>query len=303
MTPSVLAMALRCAGLGWRVLAVEPQGKRPLVLDRARLAWGDGSTTDPAVIRGWWRRCPSANLGIVVPAGHVVLDVDAKPDEHGHTGRSHFRDLLDEHGPLPTTPAARTGGGGWHVWLRLPPGVEHGNGRGRLPRGIDVRGCERGYLVSPPSVHASGARYAWLEGRAPWEVPVAEVPPWLLVLLAPAEPPPVPRPPPPCPGMRDAVERYAYAALEAECRKVCNAPKGTREATLYAAAAALGSLVEVGALRRSTAAESLLECARVCGFVADDGEAQARRNIVRGLAAGAQRPRDLSTVGCAAVRA
>jgi hypothetical protein len=40
---------------------------------------------------------------------------------------------------------------------------------------LEFRGCG-GLLVCPPSLHASGRRYAWAMGRAIWEVPRPELP-------------------------------------------------------------------------------------------------------------------------------
>lgn len=43
------------------------------------------------------------------------------------------------------------------------------------PNGIEVK-SEGALVISSPSLHASGRRYAWLDGLAPWEVEVAELP-------------------------------------------------------------------------------------------------------------------------------
>ncbi len=51
--------------------------------------------------------------------------------------------------------------------------------RAGLADGIDIRG-DNGYVVAPPSLHASGSRYQW---TIPPDVPLAEPPPWLLEML------------------------------------------------------------------------------------------------------------------------
>src|SRR5207244_3124815 len=81
-----------------------------------------------------------------------------------------------EHGALPHGPRAISGGGGLHVWLRVPPSLAL---PGRLAPGIDVIGPGR-FVVAPPSRHPEGRQYAWLVGPA---APVPEAPDWLLALL------------------------------------------------------------------------------------------------------------------------
>jgi DNA-binding IscR family transcriptional regulator len=109
-----------------------------------------------------------------------VLDVD------GPEGRESLQGLS-----LPPTITAETGGGGLHYWYRLPEGVRVEN-TVRLAPGLDVRtkGC---YVVAPPSVHRSGARYRWADCCAPEDVTIADAPAWLLDLIATR--PRAPRPP------------------------------------------------------------------------------------------------------------
>ncbi|RJO79329.1 DNA primase [Nocardia panacis] len=107
----------------------------------------DDATTDPRVIRAWWRQFPDANIGVRPPTGVAVLDVDPR---NGGT--------LDSLRPYPETRMARTGSGGWHLWFRFD-----GESRGRLGGGpgVDVK-THRGYLVAPPSVHPeTHQRYTW----------------------------------------------------------------------------------------------------------------------------------------------
>ena len=60
---------------------------------------------------------------------------------------------------LPATLATRTGGGGFHLFYRIPescPCVE--STHDCVARGIDVRG-DYAYCTVPPSVHGTGGRY------------------------------------------------------------------------------------------------------------------------------------------------
>lgn len=104
-----------------------------------------------------------------------VLDVDDKP---GQGGGATLKAWVEEHGPLPDTPVARTGSG-LHFFFKHPEGKLTNKVRA-LGAGIDVR-ARGGFVVAPPSLHASGARYEWLQG--PWDTDLAAAPGWLLELL------------------------------------------------------------------------------------------------------------------------
>jgi len=118
------------------------------------------ATIDEATIFGWWRRWPGANVGIVtgMASGLLVLDIDPR-----HGGVESLALLEREHGSLPETAEVSTGGGGRHI-LFLHPGFRVKNRANMMP-GVDVRGDD-GYIVAPPSLHASGRRYEW---RRLWE--------------------------------------------------------------------------------------------------------------------------------------
>src|SRR5207253_2207139 len=78
-------------------------------------------TGDERTIRSWWDRWPWANIGIATGAvsGLVVVDVD--PAHGGTESLHHLQSLM---GSLPATLTASTGGGGWHLVLTHPGGVE-----------------------------------------------------------------------------------------------------------------------------------------------------------------------------------
>ena len=93
-------------------------------------------------------------------------------------GRESLGAVLDAGRDLPRTLRARTGGGGLHLFYAAPPNVRVANTAGRLPGvsrplpGIDLRG-DGGYVVVPPSVHASGRLYRWDRRR------IAPLPEWI----------------------------------------------------------------------------------------------------------------------------
>jgi hypothetical protein len=230
------------------------------------------ATNDGGIIRAWWARCPRANVGIRTGAasGLVVLDVD------GDAGIASLRALVRAHGHLPAA-WARTGSGGWHRYM-AHPGEHVGNSQGQLGAGLDIRG-DGGYVVAPPSLHASGGRYHW-PTPPPLELPPME--PWLLALLRPPEH----RDQVEGPRPRHGLDRYLAAALDGEARDVASAPQGQRNGRLNVAAYRLGRLLGNTATMH-VVAEVLLVAARTAGL----GEHEARATIRSGLAAGLRNPR------------
>jgi len=177
-TDGVLEAALLYASLGWRVFpthsmrdgacscgdpACTSPGKHP----RTRRGCND-ATTDEQRIRAWWKRWPEANVAVATGKGSglVVIDVDPR-----HGGEDTWEGLKHELALAPTW-EVRTGGGGLHAYFAYPPGATISIGAGALGPGVDHRG-DGGYVVTPPSNHASGGDYFWdvLEGE-----PLAELP-------------------------------------------------------------------------------------------------------------------------------
>lgn len=173
-----LAHALAYARLGWRVVPIPPGLKRPDLP-----AWQEQATTDPSLITDWFTRWPQHGIGLVCGAGSGVFALDVDP---AHGGDETLADLEAQHGALPDTVEAITGGGGRHLlfaWPELPAGAELRNSAGRLGPGLDIR-AEGGQIVVAPSVHpTSGRRYEWEASSLPGETAVATAPAWLVDLL------------------------------------------------------------------------------------------------------------------------
>lgn len=194
----------------------------------------DDATTDVEQVTEWWRRWPWANVGIRPPAGVIVLDVDPR-----HGGASALLNLTRQHGQLPQTLTARTGGGGFHIWLAYG-----GRTRGHLCRGVDVKN-NGGHLVAPPSQHISGGRYEWVTG-----LPTAPAPRWVRRILDP--PRPVTVPVARIGGRIDGLVRYVTEAPEGERNKrlywaACRAHESGLDTAPLVAAAVAGGLPERGA--------------------------------------------------------
>lgn len=169
---------LHTPGEGGRCSCHKPEcgnvGKHPRTMDGLKSA-----TTDAGQITKWWGMWPDANIAIATGAetGFVVVDVDPR-----HGGRESLKALLDRHGELAEKLYVVTGGGGWHLLFKHPGFTVRNiqNRPERLGEGIDFRG-DGGYVVAPPSLHASGARYAWGKGCEDADAP--EMPEWLKTLL------------------------------------------------------------------------------------------------------------------------
>lgn len=251
-----------------------PDCDRPGKHPRLRHGLTD-ATVDPRRIEMWWSRWPEANIGLRTGTAMDVADVDSPTGWHG------LRHILG--GAMPVGPQVRTGSGGWHFWF-APLG--HGNRVHLLP-GVDWRGVG-GYVVAPPSRHASGTFYYWVvrPGADPPSAPDA-----LRELIA--------GPDPPFAGNEGASElgwsggsaivhpdRYAAVALEAEADRVARAVVGTRNDTLNRAAFALGRLVGAGFLDAATVTRELMAAGAWCGL----GRAETIRTIRSGLTAGQGSP-------------
>lgn len=248
------------------------------------------ATVDELQIAAWWNKWPDANIGIATGEGVLVLDVD------GAEGEETLAALEAVHGPLPVTPEQTTGKGR-HLFFHVE--VETRNTSRRLGAGLDTRG-DGGYVIAAPSIHPSGRRYAWVDGRKPSEIGFAQAPEWLLAGLVRQKPE---RAAPaglerPHPGA--IPDAWVRGAVDGEFQRVARAAPGSRNATINEAAFRLGQLVGAGVLDEPTAKRTLEAAADACGALADERD-KTLGTIARGLAAGFENPRDLSQVGASRV--
>lgn len=228
-------------------------------------------TTDPDLIRSWWTKWPNANVGIATGAvsNRIVLDVDPR-----HGGDESLQRLEAEHGSLPRTLKARTGGGGGHYYFS---GSGFPSTSGKLASGLDVK-CEGGYVVVPPSSHKSGQKYEWLD-----ESPVAPVPDWLGQLALKAAKAKATRTPDQTALHTGRSCETTDPVVSAAVGRLVLADEGTRNSTAYGEALRVGRALghKPGAMEGARAA--LAKAATRSGLPSEEAE----RAVENGLRDGA----------------
>lgn len=214
------------------------------------------ATTDPDLIRKWWREEPDANIGAPCKLnGWAVVDID--PRNGGHTSLGAVEQKV---GLLPGTVMQITGGDGLHS-LYKSPGVP-------LPGtpfpGIDFK--HNGYILLAPSVHKSGGRYQW-SGDGRFRHPAVA---WPSVLVPRPRPRPVVRPVSNVTGedgTRDFMAELVQLVMDA-------APHSWhgRNNSLYTAACRAHALAQSGLLDLIDAEFALLSAADAVGLSRSEAE-------------------------------
>lgn len=283
---NLLAAALEYAALGWPVLPLHSwTGTRctcgrddcssPAKHPRTKSGLHD-ATTDTNKISDWWRQWPTANVGLRTGVAFDVLDVD------GAEGETNLVDhLVTADATLPGGPASFTGGDGRHL-LFQPTGA--GNRAGILPK-VDWRGTN-GYIVAPPSLHATGNRYRWDD---PPSTPLEFTPDILKVLVS---PPDADRgntgEARALPGGTGDGTAYGLRALDAEIDELRRAATGTRNHTLNQVAYNLYQLVSGGELAEHAVETRLQATALAIGL----GEHETTQTIGSARRGGMASPRN-----------
>ncbi len=187
--------ALRYLSAGLRPIPVVPRQKMPAAAkagtpptpDRPLADWHEfqrRAPTEEELTR--WFTDTRFNMGTVIPAGWVVIDFDG--------GKAAEALLVAAGVVLPeNTPRVMSGSGGYHAYLRLPPGVKD---FAKVPgskflHATDTEGkpCKpfvevltiNNFVVLPPSIHPNGKPYEWvveMDGAVP------DVPATLMELIA-----------------------------------------------------------------------------------------------------------------------
>ncbi len=247
--------------LGWRFTPLN--GKRPV-----RSEWQKEAPIDPVHVL---RCAEQGNMGLRTGSVSSVLVIDLdegapSPDELG----------------LPSTVQVETGGGGTHLYFRIPDGETFGNSAGRIAPHVDTRG-DGGQVVFPGSIHpGTGALYEWAAGHEPWNMPMAELPAHIIEALSKSKPSENVLP---FPERHNTTRESAYVAkaIAGEAETVRGAPEGQRNSTLNTASFKLAGL----GVSLDEITGALLPAAMAAGLP----EAEARKTIESGWKNGKDKPR------------
>jgi hypothetical protein len=289
-----VALALAAAGIAIFPVKVYQDAngrwkKRPVVK-----GWQNAACCNPDQIRRWWTEFPEAVPGIELgQAGLVVIDADRHDADTD--GVAAFDVLMAGHDGQGPHPKTSTAGGGEHHFYCQPPSMQLGNGEGRLPKGVNVRGAG-GFVVAPGAVRPDGAIWKPAPGfpeltqafRA-GTVPV--LPDWLLELIAPEQPTQAPTAPGghrPAPQGRERA--YAAKALRKSVDELARTSSGHRNNKLNAIAYRLGHMVARGWIEQETVITNLFAACQSNRLASDDGADSVRQTIESGLNAGLVRP-------------
>lgn len=149
-------------------------GKRPLIKGYPRLA---DSPPEPWQVRRWVNDFGLFNLAGVVRPPFVVIECDSLAAEQELLALDPR--LVDE-GPCRERRPTR--GRGWVFRVARGETYRSTSGLGKSGA-IDVIAPGKPFVLEP-SVHVTGHRVRWVEGRAPWEVPALPISPPVVGLLA-----------------------------------------------------------------------------------------------------------------------
>ena len=138
----------------------------------------NGASIDIEDLVSWFESKDDVNIGVATGQVSNLLALDIDPR---HGGDESLLALVQEYGMFPETIQVKTGGGGAHYYFRYPNGVQIPNSTSKLGAGLDVK-SNGGYVVIPPSRHASGGVYAWDDSDILSDEQ-AEMPSWLVGLL------------------------------------------------------------------------------------------------------------------------
>lgn len=199
-TETPLSAALEYASLGWRVVPLHyptvhangsatcscnrpdcgSQGKHPVLRE-----WQLNASTDHNVIRSWWGQSPGRNVGIALGGSSNLVAIDIDCDEAEQL-------LLQmSGGNIPDTCEISTSSDRRRLLFTIPDSLE-ADPKTKIfaigPKKELRFQSTGGQCVMPPSLHPSGCRYHWVEGRSHRDLEPAYMPDWLLVEMTRPEP-------------------------------------------------------------------------------------------------------------------
>ena len=147
----IVDRALEYVNLGWSILPVRPDDKRPYMTNWLQY---QKTRADRNLVTSWFSSLSNAGVGLVTGriSGVVVLDVE-------HDCPIPIEDILRKY---PTGMISKSGGGGRHLFYNYPRGVGRISNRVRIFEGADLR-ADGGFIVLPPTRHPNGRQYEWVK--------------------------------------------------------------------------------------------------------------------------------------------
>lgn len=171
--------AVLFASAGVPVFPCVPGAKNPLLKPdeenpQAQPGGFHAATTETRQVAAWWRRWPSANIGIPTGAasGVEVVDVDRKPGGDGFAAFERARRA----GLMPGWLAVvRSASGGAHFYFPSNPERPQRSWQAAKTH-VDFRG-DGGYIIVPPSAVTRSGSYEFVAGadRVPAPVDAARL--------------------------------------------------------------------------------------------------------------------------------
>lgn len=289
-----LPEALRLAALGWQVFALGPTGfpfpncrgcaetcSTPSDYDACDHLVCHGcyaGTTDVDRLTAMWEHLPHALVGIRTgrPSGIFVLDFDMHTTDKD--GNNALQRLMRD-GSLFKSVAAKTGGGGMHLYYRHPGELSVPNdNRGKLAPGVDVKG-EGGYVIAPPSAKRGKPSYSWIPGLDPWSQKIASLSMEALLTITKSDDRPISLNPHKVTVCDDAQILWKWEDALEDLR---DATSGERNELLYRAACRGGEVVASGQLASATLISLLEVAAAEAGLKSSEIRQTIRSGLNRG---------------------
>jgi Bifunctional DNA primase/polymerase, N-terminal len=294
-----LELALRCAEAGLYVLPCDPATRKPLI----RWRYGrEPSTTDPNLIRKWWKKWPRALIGIDLgKSGLFVIDADRHGGPDGVDAV--VKIFADNGANLNAAPTIRTPSDGRHHYYRQPESGEPLTNSDKRVKalGINVRGVGGlAYFGTRFTKNNTGNKHYHQDPDTPdllkalksGTVPV--VPDFFVRILRPPEETTAPDSGPDpwaqiASGKRE--QAWAASALNGLAADLAAMGKDSgRNIELNNAAFRMGTMIANGWIARGVVEGALIEAVKANGLVTEDGLAACRATLKSGLDAGFKQP-------------
>lgn len=144
--------------LGWVVMPIKPNDKRPIIKNWSKIQSND-ETLD--------KFKDTSNIGIIMGATSniVCIDVDVKNTD----GVATLERLEEQLGELPQTVMSETPSGGIHYYFKYVKGIRN---RKDIGEGIDIQADGTQTVEAPSQI--DGTHYEWV--NSPFEYEIAELP-------------------------------------------------------------------------------------------------------------------------------